>query len=80
MAFGVEVGGVIRALEVLLAEGCIHWEYATGACCVENRKVMTGTYLTNGLDHLHKAWSLHSPRRDKAYGSQRIFLAQPGTE
>lgn len=75
VTFGIEVGMVIRGLEILATEVCILYTNGT-ATRVEYRDVVASANLVDGLDDWLETRSLDMPRRDKSNGCMRIFLAQ----
>ena len=75
MTFGIEVGMVIRGLEVLATEVGILYTNGT-ATCVKYRDVVASANLVDGLDDGLETRSLYMPRCDEANDRMRIFLAQ----
>ena len=75
VTFGIEVGMVIRGLEVLAAEVGILYMNGT-ATCVEYWDMVASTDFVDGFDDGFETRSLDMPWRDKSNGCMRIFLAQ----
>ena len=75
VSFGIEVGMVIRGLEVLSAEVCILHANGT-ATRVEYWDVVASAYLVDGLDDRLETRSLDMPWCDESNGCMWIFLAQ----
>ena len=72
---GIEVGMVIRGLEILATEvGILHTNGT--ATRVEYWDMVASANFVDGFDDGLETRSLNMPRRDKSNGCMRIFLAQ----
>ena len=75
VACGVEVGGVVLALEVLAAElGVANTNHTAVVVVVEHRDVLLHAYLVHGAYHLLESWTVDIPRCDISYLCIRVLL------